>query len=58
MEVKSIAFGEGLEMGERGGKGDVKDDPRLSGVEEQWDGSDDLPEKGMRILCSHQWTVI
>ena len=45
-------------MGERGGKENVKDDPRLSGVEEQWDGSDDLPEKGMRILCSHQWTVI
>lgn len=47
MEVESIAFGEGLEMGKRGEKENVKDDQKLSGMKEQWDGSDDLPEKGM-----------
>jgi len=54
LEVESIAFGEGLDMGERGEKENVKDDQRLSGMKEQWDGSDDLPEKGMRVLYSHQ----
>lgn len=58
MEVESIAFGEGLEMGERGEEENVKDDQRLSGMKERWDGSDDLPEKGMRVLCSHQRTVV
>ena len=58
MEVESIAFGEGLEMGERGEEENVKDDQRLSGMKEQRDGSDDLPEKGMRVLCSHQRTVV
>lgn len=58
MEVESIAFGEGLEMGERGEEENVKDDQRLSGMKEQWDGSDDLPEKGMQVLCSHQRTVV